>query len=137
MPPIPSEIREQVRGRLLSEGVAALYAELLERDPATAHRLMPLDRSRIARALEVILATGRSLSDWHRDGMPALIDPARAAKIFLACERSELVARIDTRFAAMLAAGALDEVRGAGRAQTRSVAAGDEGPWRALADPPP
>ncbi len=114
VPPIPGDIREQVRGRLLSEGVAPLYAELLERDPVTAHRLMPNDRSRIARALEVMLATGRSLSDWHRDGMPALIDPAKAAKIFVTCERAELVARIDARFAAMLADGAVDEVRALG-----------------------
>jgi tRNA dimethylallyltransferase len=111
VPPIPGDIREQVRSRLLNEGVAPLYAELIERDPATAYRLMPNDRSRIARALEVILATGRSLSDWHRDGMPPLLDPANAAKVFLTCERTELVARIDTRFAAMLKAGALEEVR--------------------------
>ena len=36
----------------------------------TAARLMPGDRSRITRALEVVLATGRSLSDWHSEGMP-------------------------------------------------------------------
>ena len=75
------------------------------------------DRSRICRALEVMLATGRSLSDWHREGMPALVDPARAAKIFLTCERKQLVARIETRFAAMLEAGALDEVRALERRQ--------------------
>jgi tRNA dimethylallyltransferase len=111
VPPIPAEIREKVRSQLQSEGVAPLYAELIERDPVTAHRLMPLDRSRIARALEVMLATGRSLTDWHRDGLPGLIDPSRAAKIFLTCERKQLVARIETRFAAMLTAGALEEVR--------------------------
>ena len=111
VPPIPADIRAHVRGRLESGGVAPLYAELTERDPATALRLMPNDRSRISRALEVMLATRRSLSDWHRDGMPALLDPARAAKVFLTCERGELVARIEKRFAAMLGAGALDEVR--------------------------
>ncbi len=111
VPPIPASIRAQVRGRLQTEGVAPLYAELLARDCATALRLMPNDRSRIARALEVMLATGRSLTDWHRDGLPALVDPARAAKIFLTCERKQLVARIEARFAAMLAAGALEEVR--------------------------
>ena len=111
VPPTPPEIRAQVRARLASDGVAPLYAELMQRDPQTAQRLMPLDRSRICRALEVILATGRSLSDWHKEGMQALVDPARAAKVFLTCERQELVARIDKRFAAMLAAGALDEVR--------------------------
>jgi tRNA dimethylallyltransferase len=111
VPPVPAAIRARVRGRLQSEGVAPLYAELLERDPATAHRLMPNDRSRIARALEVMEATGRSLSDWHRDGMHPLIDPRTVAKVFLICERKELVARIEMRFAAMLKAGALEEVR--------------------------
>ncbi len=111
VPPIPADIRERVRGRLASEGAAALHAELGRLDPVTAQRLMVNDRSRISRALEVVLATGRSLSDWHREGLPALVDPKRAAKIFLTCERKQLVARIETRFAAMLAAGALDEVR--------------------------
>jgi tRNA dimethylallyltransferase len=111
VPPIPAAIRADVRGRLAREGVAPLYGELLARDPKTAHRLMPNDRSRISRALEVVLATGRSLSDWHREGLPPLIDGAQAAKVFITCERKELVRRIEVRFAAMLEVGALDEVR--------------------------
>jgi tRNA dimethylallyltransferase len=117
VPPIPAEIRGQVRARMASEGAAALHGELASLDPVTAQRLMVNDRSRIARALEVVLATGRSLTDWHREGMPALVDSARAAKIFLTCERKQLVARIETRFAAMLKAGALDEVRALERRQ--------------------
>ncbi len=136
VPPIPPEIRAQVRARVQNEGVAPLYAELVERDAATAHRVMPNDRSRICRALEVVLATGRALSDWHREGLPALVESARAAKVFLTCERQELVARIETRFAAMLTAGALGRSEGACRAQARSAATGDEGARRALADPP-
>ncbi len=111
VPPIPADIRARVRGRLTAEGVRPLYEELRNRDPRTADRLMPNDRSRISRALEVMLATGRSLSDWHREGMPPLIDAARAARLFVACERQELVQRIERRFAAMLEAGALEEVR--------------------------
>src|SRR6185437_8498504 len=111
VPPIPPEIRNAVRERLQSEGARPLYAELMERDPATAHRLMPLDRSRITRALEVILATGRSLSDWHREGLPAILDSKHAVKVFITCERQELVRRIETRFAAMLGSGALEEAR--------------------------
>ena len=111
VPPIPANIRAVVRGRLATDGVAPLYQELIARDPKTAHRLMPNDRSRISRALEVVLATGRSLSDWHREGLPPLIDGARAAKVFITCERKELVRRIEARFETMLEAGALDEVR--------------------------
>jgi tRNA dimethylallyltransferase len=111
VPPIPAEIREQVRARLNSDGVAALHAELKWRDPAAAARLMPGDRARIARALEVVLATGRSLLDWHDDNKPPGLDAARAAKVFLMPNRDELLRRIDMRFDAMMAAAALDEVR--------------------------
>ena len=71
VPPIPANIREEVRARLASDGVAALHAELKWRDPAAAARLMPGDRARITRALEVVLATGRSLLDWHETNKPA------------------------------------------------------------------
>jgi tRNA dimethylallyltransferase len=111
VPPIPAQIRNAVRARLVSEGVEALHAELAQRDPATAARLTPRDRSRITRALEVALATGRSLTQWHGANMPASVDAAWAAKIFLMPERDELLRWIDARFDAMMAAGAMDEVR--------------------------
>jgi tRNA dimethylallyltransferase len=111
VPPIPADIRADVRARLASDGVAALHAELKQRDPAASARLMPGDRARVTRALEVVLATGRSLFDWHEDNKPPGLDAARAAKIFLMPERDELLRRIDARFDAMMAAGALEEVR--------------------------
>ena len=111
VPPIPAQIRAAVRARLEREGIAALYAELSERDGATARRFMPGDRARITRALEVVLATGRSLTDWHREGMTPALDPQLAVKVFLDVDRAELYRRIDARFDAMLRAGALDEVR--------------------------
>jgi tRNA dimethylallyltransferase len=111
VPPTPAAIRKEVRGRLAAEGVGILHAELLRLDPETAHRLMPNDRSRIARALEVFKATGRSLSDWHREGMPSPIDTGSAVKVFLKTERAPLVKRIEARFDAMLRAGAIEEVR--------------------------
>jgi tRNA dimethylallyltransferase len=111
IPPIPSQIRSAVRERLKREGIAALYAELSARDDANARRLMPADRARISRALEVVLATGRSITDWHAEGMKAALDPHAAVKVFLDVDRAELYRRIDSRFDAMLVSGALDEVR--------------------------
>jgi tRNA dimethylallyltransferase len=111
VPPIAEGVRAAVRARLEAQGTVALHAELARADPVMAQRLMPGDRSRIARALEVVLATGRSLSDWHREGTPPAVDAARAIRVFLQPDRVELQRRIETRFAAMLAAGALDEVR--------------------------
>ncbi|MBX9823866.1 MAG: tRNA (adenosine(37)-N6)-dimethylallyltransferase MiaA [Xanthobacteraceae bacterium] len=111
VPPTPPDIRAAVRARCDAEGSMALHAELARRDPATATKLKPGDRMRIARALEVLEATGRSLADWQRDGMPAMLEPDRALMFFLDVERDELRRRIDARFDAMLAQGALDEVR--------------------------
>jgi tRNA dimethylallyltransferase len=110
VPPVPAGIREAVRARLERHGVEALHSELSVRDPVAAERLKPRDRTRIARALEVIEATGRSLTDWHRDGLPPLLPSGQFSAVFLAPERDALYARIDARFDAMLEAGALDEV---------------------------
>jgi tRNA dimethylallyltransferase len=114
VPPIPPELRERVRARLERDGVEALHAELALRDPASAERLKPRDRTRVARALEVVEATGRSLTDWHRDGLPPLLPPGQFRALFLSPDRDQLYARIDARFDAMLAAGALDEVAALG-----------------------
>src|SRR5579862_333436 len=87
VPPIPADIREAVRARLERDGVEALHAELARRDPSSAERLKPRDRTRIARALEVVEATGRSLSDWHREGLPPLLPPGRFHALFLDADR--------------------------------------------------
>jgi tRNA dimethylallyltransferase len=111
VPAIPDEIREEVRARLESEGINTLHTELAQRDPAAAARLMPGDRARITRALEVVLATGRSLLAWREEGNAASLDAARAAKVFLSPDRDVLLQRIDARFDEMMAAGAVEEVQ--------------------------
>jgi tRNA dimethylallyltransferase len=110
VPPIPSAIRDGVRARLDRDGVEAMHAELARRDPVSAERLKPRDRTRIARALEVVEATGRSLTDWHREGLPPILPQGAFVALFLAPEREHLYARIDARFDAMLKAGAMEEV---------------------------
>ncbi|QOZ27517.1 tRNA (adenosine(37)-N6)-dimethylallyltransferase MiaA [Bradyrhizobium sp. CCBAU 51753] len=110
VPPIPAVVREAVRARLEQGGVEALHAELAQRDPVSAARLKPRDRTRVARALEVVEATGRALPDWHREGLPPLLPAGEFRALFLAPERERLYQRIDARFGTMLEAGALDEV---------------------------
>jgi tRNA dimethylallyltransferase len=117
VPAVAAEIREGVRARLERDGVEALHAELAQRDPASAERLKPRDRTRIARALEVIEATGRSLTDWHRDGLPPLLPQGAFRAVFLAPDRDALYARIDARFDTMLHLGALEEVAQLGARQ--------------------
>ena len=111
IPPIPSDLRERIRARILTDGPAAMHAELARRDPGVAARIKPGDRTRIARGLEVMEATGRSLDDWNKENAPALVAPAQAVRVFLDAPREQLLSRIDARFDAMLSAGALEEVR--------------------------
>jgi tRNA dimethylallyltransferase len=110
VPPIPATIRDDVRARLERDGVEALHAELGRSDPLAAERLKQRDRTRIARALEVVEATGRSLTDWHSDGLPPLLPAGTFIALFLGPDRDQLYGRIDARFDAMLKAGALEEV---------------------------
>jgi tRNA dimethylallyltransferase len=110
VPPVPDEIRDAVRARLERDGVEALHAELARRDPEAGARLNPRDRTRVARAIEVIEATGRPLADWHREGQPPLLAEGGYQALFLAPDRDTLYARIDARFDAMLTKGALEEV---------------------------
>lgn len=110
VPPVPAEVREAVRARLVRDGIEALHAELARRDPVMGERLKPRDRARVPRALEVIEATGRSINDWHAHGLPPLLSPDNVTAVFLAPDRANLYARIDRRFAAMLEQGALVEV---------------------------
>ena len=111
VPPIPKQIRDDVRARLKNDGVAALHDDLKRLDPEAAARLNRGDRARISRALEVMLATGRSILDWHGDAKPDGPDSLPAVRVFLSPERDELARRIDARFDAMIDAGAIEEVR--------------------------
>jgi len=114
MPAIAPAARAEARALLTALGPASLHGRLAEVDPVTAARLRPTDSQRLARAYEVWLSTGRGLASWQAawqaDGQDAahpwyftaiLLDPPRAAL-------REAIAR---RFAGMLAAGALEEVR--------------------------
>ena len=110
IPPVPDAAREEARRLLAEDGPAALHARLVAEDPATAARLRPSDSQRIARAWEVWRGTGRGLAAWQAGGGtgPA---PWRFAAILIDPPRDALRAAIATRWAAMLAGGAVDEVR--------------------------
>jgi tRNA dimethylallyltransferase len=111
MPAIPGEIRNRLRGRLLTEGAEALHRELAERDDAIAEALNPQDGQRIVRALEVLEATGRSIAAFQGKTGPMVIDPDRARKIVVLPDRAILHQRINSRFEKMLAMGAEVEVQ--------------------------
>jgi tRNA dimethylallyltransferase len=111
--PDPGEAaRGEARAFLADHGPQATHARLAEIDPQTASNLRPTDSQRLARALEVVLGTGRGLSAWQADTPKTPKDfpwPIRA--ILLDPPRSALRAAIEDRFETMLRGGALDEVR--------------------------
>ena len=110
IPAVPQAIREHWRAEARRLGAAALHHVLNRRDPETAARLQPTDPQRLARALEVLEATGRPLAHWQRErGQPGL-DPEAAIRLVVAPPRDELHRRIEARFEAMMAAGVLEEV---------------------------
>lgn len=104
-------LRAELERRARAEGSPALHAELLARDPASAARLHPNDEKRVVRALEVLLQTGRPLSEWQREwgfhGTARAGHPARI--VGLALEFEALEERIRARVAAMLEAGWVEE----------------------------
>jgi len=111
VPDIPLETRELWRERSMSLDAEGLFAELTARDPVMAQRLMPSDKQRVVRALEVIESTGVSLAEWQgKPGTPTLQADA-VLKLVVAPEREPLCAAIDARFDRMVEEGAIEEVR--------------------------
>ncbi|UUX94844.1 tRNA (adenosine(37)-N6)-dimethylallyltransferase MiaA [Aquabacterium sp. J223] len=110
MPEADPDVRAALDAEAAERGWPALHAELARVDPATAARLKPHDAQRIQRALEVFRSSGRPLSSFHR--REAAPTGPRPTLISLEPgDRAWLHDRIARRFAAMLAAGFLDEVR--------------------------
>ena len=108
IPAIPTQVRAEGDARRRAGDVAGMLAGL---DPATRAAIDPQNPARVQRAWEVLRATGRGLADWQAATGPALLPLARAQALVLAPDPAWLGARIDARFDAMMAAGALDEVR--------------------------
>jgi len=104
---------EQLRQRLEAEEDAEpgrLHRRLAELDPDCARRLAASDRVRLVRALEVVLSTGRTMSDLQREhGFRA--PRYRFWALAVDWPRDELYRRLEIRVGRMLERGWLDEVR--------------------------
>jgi tRNA dimethylallyltransferase len=110
IPPVSDAIRAELRA--WAEGSAAheIHARLQNLDPETAATLRPTDPQRNLRALEIIMATGRSLASFHKDRKGALLDAGTCVAVFLSPDRDGLRRRINDRFDQMIETGAIDEV---------------------------
>jgi tRNA dimethylallyltransferase len=110
IPEVPDPVREAARALFAELGNAAFHALLAERDPVMAERLHPGNSQRLVRAWEVLEATGRSLAEWQAAPRQDRLD-AEFLTIVIAPEREALYQGCDRRLEAMVAQGALDEVR--------------------------
>ena len=106
VPAIDPHVRAEVRALPVIEAHRLLAAE----DPAAAARLAPADTTRVARALEVVRATGRPLALWQRERIGGIGDTVALAAAILLPDRAALFTRIDARCEAMFADGAIEEV---------------------------
>ena len=111
LPAADPELRRQIEARAAAAGWPALHAELARRDPAAAARIGPGDRQRIQRALEVIERTGRPISEQQAEDLRGATAGADLKLVLAPADRAALAARLEQRFAQMLRAGLLDEVR--------------------------
>jgi tRNA dimethylallyltransferase len=111
-PPPPEGVRERLEAALAARGAPALHAELTRRAPWAATPIDPNDRHRIVRAFELLEAgeleppPERSQLWTEQARHPTLL-------VGLVMDRDALYARIGARVDAMVAAGAVDEVRSA------------------------
>jgi tRNA dimethylallyltransferase len=110
VPAIPHDIRTFWRDVAARHEPPDLHAILAARDPEMAARLRPSDPQRVTRALEVIEATGQSLSVWQATPGVPLIDEADCERVAILPPREALYARADARLDAMVTHGALDEI---------------------------
>lgn len=106
VPPIDPEIRARVRTLAVTDAYAALQQE----DPERAALLSPADTTRIARALEVVRSTGRTLGQWQTRRSGGIADRVSLKPAILLPERDWLYERCNLRFAQMLDRGAIPEV---------------------------
>jgi len=107
--PVPA-IDPQVRAEVRALPTAAAHAALRQADPAAAARLRPSDTSRIARALEVVRSTGRTLTQWQQQRTGGIADAVTLRPLILLPPRDWLYARCDRRFEAMMSAAGIAEV---------------------------
>ncbi|MEQ5834618.1 tRNA (adenosine(37)-N6)-dimethylallyltransferase MiaA [Marinobacter sp. NFXS9] len=128
LPSADQALRAELVAKAESEGWLALHEQLKALDPVAAEAIHPNNRQRVLRALEVVLVSGRPISEawagngagsdvdypyltqWQADASPDL--PYNVIQLSISPgNRSVLHDRIRLRFHKMLELGFIDEVR--------------------------
>ena len=111
IPPVPEDVRHDVIEITKAEGLEGLRRRVAEVDPDAAARIDANDRQRLARAYEVWLATGSSLTSFQNKRSNPVLNGEEWLGVALTPPRAKLYSRIDKRFEGMLMEGAMEEAR--------------------------
>ena len=112
--PIPEtkpEVKEQVAHLFAEKGLTGAYAYLTEIDEAGAAMVKPQDTTRVRRALEIFLDTGKSIAEWFKLPPERPLPEADFRIIPLLPELKDLEEKCSKRFDLMMEKGALEEVK--------------------------
>ena len=111
---VSSEIRDELKDRLIKEGRSALHHELLQVDPETGVRIHANDTQRLLRGLEIYRATGIPWSQHLKNQGHAAQAPALTNLLLLGlhCDRDTLHDRIKKRTLQMMTELFEAEVKG-------------------------
>jgi tRNA dimethylallyltransferase len=104
------ELRGRLRAAVQERGPEYLHRLLARLDPEAAARIAARDTQKIIRAIEMRLATGKTVGEIHRSGREPLTG-YEVIKIGLLPPRLVLYQRIHERIEAMIRAGWIEEVR--------------------------
>lgn len=111
LPPAPPDhaLRDALEEDERSHGPGHLHARLAVLDPVAAGRIHPHNLRRVIRAMEVVLRTGRPISEQQRQDGGTVV--GRVVMVGLTMERMQLYRRIEARVEAQIAAGLEEETR--------------------------
>lgn len=108
IPPIPDFIREESR-RIQKDNLHQLWEDIERLDSDSLMKLHPKDQQRIARAWEVLKATGKPLRYWQKKKSPVNQD-YKMLPIVVLPPRKEVYNKSEKRFDEMLTLGVMDEI---------------------------
>lgn len=111
IPVVSIDIRQKVQADFVQFGVVEMHRRLADIDAEAAAKLNPNDTTRVRRAWEIFLQTGKTLSAWYKVPMVKKLPEAEFKVIKIIPTAEELDERCYFRFDKMIDAGALEEVR--------------------------
>jgi len=108
--PGSGEIRRLLKGLEKTKGPEHLYLLLKEKDPEEAQVIDRKNPRRVMRALEIIMASGKKISEMKKETSKNAY-PDKYLMFVLNMERKKLHEKINARVDAMVSRGLLEEVK--------------------------